>query len=89
MPEIVLVDEKGRIVIPKEARKKLNLARNSRLLLIELEDSLVLKKLDIKRLLETITREARDVDLEEIEREVEEEANRLASKKIQEVLTGR
>ena len=39
----ILLDERGRIVIPKEARKKLNLKPNQRLLVRVREGEIILK----------------------------------------------
>lgn len=91
MVEVVVVDEKGRVVIPRGVRERLGLSKGSRLLLVELGgDTIVLRKLDVKRVLETIAREVRKkgIDLEKIEREIEEEADKIAAKKIEEVLVG-
>jgi len=91
MVEVVVVDEKGRVVIPREVRERLGLSKGSRLLLVELSgDTIVLRKLDVKRVLEAIAREVREkgIDLEKVEREIEEEADKIAAKKIEEVLTG-
>lgn len=89
MVEVVVVDERGRVVIPWEVRERLGLSKGSKLLLVELSgDTIVLRKLDVKRVLETIAEEVRkrEIDLESIEREVEKEANKVAAKKIEEVL---
>ena len=91
MVEVVVVDEKGRVVIPREVRERLGLSKGSRLLLVELGgDTIVLRKLDVKRVLEAIAREVREkgIDLEKVEREIEEEADKIVAKKIEEVLTG-
>jgi len=89
--DVVVVDEKGRVVIPREVRERLGLSKGSRLLLMELDrDTIVLRKLDVRRLLKVIASEVSEkgIDLEEIEREVEEEADRIAAKKIEEILAG-
>jgi len=91
MVEVVVVDEKGRVVIPRGVRERLGLSKGSRLLLVELSgDAIVLRKLDVKRVLEAITREVRKkgIDLEMIEREIEEEVDEIAAKKIEEILAG-
>lgn len=91
MIEVVVVDEKGRVVIPRRVRKRLGLSKGSKLLLVELSgDTIVLRKLDVKKVLEIIAREVREkgIDLEKVEREIEEEADKIAAKKIEEVLAG-
>ena len=91
MVEVVVVDGKGRVVIPREVRERLGLSKGSRLLLVELGgDTIVLRKLDVRRILEAIAREVREkgIDLERIERGVEEEADEIAARKIEDVLAG-
>jgi len=85
---IVTIDEKGRVVIPREVRERLGLSKGSRLLVELGGDRIVLRKLDIKRILEAIAKEVKEgeVNLEEIECEIEREANRIAAEKIEEIL---
>ena len=91
MFKVVVVDEKGRVVIPRKIRERLGLTKGSKLLLAQLgEDTIVLRKLDAKKILEAIAKEVskKKIDLEKIGREVEEEADKIAAKKIEEVLAG-
>jgi len=91
MIRVVAVDDKGRVVIPKEVRKRLGLRKGEQLLLVAVSsDTIVLRKLDVKKLLATIAREVSEkgVPLEKIDLEVEKEADRLASEKIEEILSG-
>jgi len=83
--EIVVIDRKGRIVIPSRVRKELNLKDGDRLLVLNVKDDiLVLKKIDVEKILRDIAREVAkaELDLEELTREVEEEANKIAKEKI-------
>ena len=83
--EIVVVDKKGRIVIPSRIRKRLNLKSGDSLFIMSVRDDIiVLKKIDVEKVLRDIAREvaASRLDLDEIAREVEEEANRVAKEKI-------
>ncbi|QOJ78644.1 AbrB/MazE/SpoVT family DNA-binding domain-containing protein [Infirmifilum lucidum] len=91
MVEVVVVDDRGRVVIPRGVRERLGLSRGSRLLLVELgSDTIVLRKLDVRTVLEEIAREVKEkgVPLERIEHEVEKEASEVASKRIEEILAG-
>lgn len=91
MFKVVVVDEKGRVVIPRKIRERLGLTKGSKLLLAQLgEDTIVLRKLDAEKILEAIAKEVskKKIDLEKIGREVEEEADKIAAKKIEEVLAG-
>ena len=90
MLSIVVVDGKGRIAIPRDIRRKMRLRKGDKLLVVELEDGIVvLKKLDVEELVRSIVEEvARSkVDVESIMGEVEVEANRIARKRIEEILT--
>lgn len=83
--EIVVIDKKGRIVIPSRVRKMLNLKDGDRLLVLSIKDDiLVLKKIDVEKILRDIAREVAKakLNLEELTEEVEEEANRVAKEKI-------
>ncbi len=83
--DAVVVDERGRIVIPSKLRKKLMLKKGDTFIIIEVKnDILILKKLNVEKLVRQIAEEvARSgLDLEELSREVEEEANELAKEKV-------
>jgi len=83
--EMVVIDRKGRIVIPSRVRKKLNLKDGDRLLVLNIKDDiLVLKKIDVEKILRDIAREVAkaELDLEGLTREVEEKANKIAKEKI-------
>jgi len=85
MIRVVAVVDKGRVVIPKEVRKRLGLRKGEQLLLVAVsDDTIVLRKLDVRKLLATIAREVSEkgVPLEKIDLEVENEADRLIAEKI-------
>ena len=78
------VDEKGRVVLPSELRTKLDISPGDEFIVDELgPDALVLKKVDLRAMIEDIIEKAKNVDLDRLEEEIEEEANRLARKKYQ------
>lgn len=82
---LVIIDDRGRIVIPSRLRKKLRLRRGDAFIIVELKDDLiVLKKVDVEKMLRDIAEEVAKAGLkvEEIERKIEEEANKLAKEKI-------
>jgi len=83
--EIVVIDKKGRIVIPSRIRKKLNLKNGDSLFVLSIKDDIiVLKKIDVEKVLRDIAREVATskLDLDEMIEEVEEEANKVAKEKI-------
>ncbi len=82
---IVVIDERGRIVIPSKLRRKLRLKRGDTFLIVELKnDLIVLKKIDIAKLVRDIAEEVAKagIDLDEIGEKIEKEANKLAEEKI-------
>ncbi|RLF19704.1 MAG: AbrB family transcriptional regulator [Thermoprotei archaeon] len=82
---VIVIDDRGRIVIPSKLRKRLKLKRGDAFIIAELKDDLiVLKRVDVEKMLRDIAEEVAKAGLEirEIERGIEEEANRLAKEKI-------
>ncbi len=78
------VDEKGRVVLPRELRTRLDISPGDEFIVDELgPGTLVLKKVDLRAMIDEIIEKARSVDLDRLEEEIEEEANRLARKKYQ------
>jgi len=76
------VDDKGRVVLPRELRSKLDICPGDEFIVDELgPDSLVLKKVDLRAMIEDIIDKAKNVDLDQLEAEIEEEANKLARQK--------
>lgn len=83
--EVVVIDKKGRIVIPSRIRKKLNLKNGDSLFVLSIKDDIiVLKKIDVEKVLRDIAGEVATskLDLDEMIGEVEEEANKVAKEKI-------
>jgi AbrB family transcriptional regulator (stage V sporulation protein T) len=79
---ITKVDDKGRVVLPRELRSKLDIIPGDEFIVTELDgDSLVLKKVDLRSMIEDLIEKAKNVDLDQLEAEIEEEANKLARKK--------
>ncbi|WP_297535098.1 AbrB/MazE/SpoVT family DNA-binding domain-containing protein [Thermococcus sp.] len=76
---ITKVDSKGRVVIPKDVRRKLNIKPGEEFLVTEIDgDTIVLRRFNVKKMLEKLVRNSMGVDLEELEAETEEEGNRVA-----------
>ena len=79
------MDDRGRIVIPSRLRKKLGLEKGDTFIIVDVKnDLLVLKRLDVERLAREIAEEVAksSLDLEELGKKVEEEANELAKEKV-------
>ena len=78
------VDEKGRVVLPSELRNRMDISPGDEFIVDELgPNALVLKKVDLRAMIDEIIEKAKGVDLDLLEEEIEEEANRLARKKYQ------
>ncbi len=80
------VDEKGRIVIPKEIRKKLKIKPGEEFVVTELDgDTLIVKRFNVKKMLEELIEKAKETDLEKLQKETTKEGNRIAREKYREV----
>ena len=76
------IDEKGRIVLPTDLMARLKMNPGDEFVIGEAtSDSIILKKKDLRTILEGVIKEARKVDLDKLERDVEEEGNRIAREK--------
>lgn len=83
---LVTIDDRGRIVIPGKIRRKLGIRAGDVFIILNVkEDLIVLKKIDVKKLLSEIAKELAKSgpDIEEVERQLEEEANKLVREKLQ------
>ncbi len=73
------IDSKGRVVIPKDVRRKLNIKPGEEFLVTEIDgDTIVLRRFNVKKMLEKLVRNSRGINLEKLEAETEEEGNRVA-----------
>ena len=82
---VVVIDDRGRIVIPRKLRDKLQLKKGDTFIILELRDNLlVLKRIDVEKLIREVAEEvARSrIDLDKLGQEVEEEANELRKEKV-------
>ncbi|MCE4614419.1 MAG: AbrB/MazE/SpoVT family DNA-binding domain-containing protein [Desulfurococcales archaeon] len=82
---VVVVDDRGRIIIPSRLRNKLQLKKGDTFIILELRDNiLVLKRIDVEKLAREIAEEVakHGIDLDKLGQEVEEEANKLGKEKI-------
>lgn len=76
------VDGKGRVVLPRELRTRMDISPGDEFIVDELgPDAIVLKKVDLRAMIDEIIEKAKGVDLDRLKEEIEEEANRLARKK--------
>jgi predicted HTH domain antitoxin len=79
----VKLDEQGRILLPADLIARLKLNPGDEFVIGEATgDSVLLKKRDLGAILEGIIKEARKMDLDKLERDVEGEGNRIAREMI-------
>ena len=79
---VTKVDEKGRILLPSELRKRMGIKPGEEFLIADIDaDAVILKRIDLKKMLEEIIVKAESVDFDELEKEIREEGNRVSRKK--------
>ncbi len=77
------IDERGRVQLPSRLRQKMKLKEGDEFVAEDLgEDTIVLKKINLRALLEDAIVKAKSVDLDKLEKEIEEESNQLARQKF-------
>ena len=77
------IDERGRVQLPSRLRQKMKLKEGDEFVAEDLgEDTIVLKKINLRSLLEDAIVKAKSVDLDKLEKEIEEESNQLARQKF-------
>ncbi len=77
------IDERGRVQLPSRLRQKMKLKKGDEFVAEDLgEDTIVLKKINLRALLEDAIVKAKSVDLDKLEKEIEEESNQLARQKF-------
>lgn len=77
------IDERGRVQLPSRLRQKMKLKGGDEFVAEDLgEDTIVLKKINLRALLEGAIVKAKSQDLDKLEKEIEEESNQLARQKF-------
>ena len=77
------IDERGRVQLPNRLRQKMKLKEGDEFVVEDMgEDTIVLKKINLRALLEDAIVKAKSVDLDKLEKEIEEESNKLALHKF-------
>lgn len=81
---VTKLDDKGRILLPSDLRQKANLKEGDEFAIDSLgEGTFIVKKIDLQSLLEEAIEKAKGIDHDKVEREIEEESNRLAKKRFE------
>ena len=77
------IDDRGRVQLPSNLRRKMKLKEGDEFAVEDLgEDTIILKRIDLRAVLKDAIEKAKAVDLDELEREIEEESNQLARQKF-------
>ena len=78
------LDDKGRILLPKDLRNAENLLEGDEFAIDSIgEGVFVIKKIDLRSLLEVAIEKAKGIDHEKVESEIEEESTQLAKKRFE------
>jgi AbrB family looped-hinge helix DNA binding protein len=76
------IDERGRILLPKEIREEMNLKPSEEMFVMSAgKDMVLLRKVNVRKMLGDIIEKAKGIDLDKLEKEIEEEGNRIGKKK--------
>ncbi|OPX77164.1 MAG: hypothetical protein A4E44_00195 [Methanosaeta sp. PtaB.Bin018] len=77
------VDDRGRLQLPSNLRHRMKLEEGDEFVAEEIgEDTIILKKINLRALLEDAIEKAKSIDLDQLEREIEEESNQLARQRF-------
>jgi AbrB family transcriptional regulator (stage V sporulation protein T) len=75
------VDEKGRMVLPSEIRRRMSIAAGDEFVIDEVSpNTILLRKVDVKAMIQDAIERARSVDIDKLQKDMEEEGNRVAKK---------
>ncbi len=75
------VDEKGRMVLPNEIRRKMSIAPGDEFVVDEVgPDTILLRRVDVRAMIQDAIERAKSVDLDKLQTEMEEEGNKVARK---------
>jgi len=75
---VTKIDDKGRI-LPEEIRDRMNIRSGEEFLLAGVdENAVILRRIEVRKMFEDLIEKAKSIDPEKLEREIEEEGNRLA-----------
>jgi AbrB family transcriptional regulator (stage V sporulation protein T) len=82
------LDERGRILLPKEIREELNLKPSEEMYVMSAgKEMILLKKVNVKKMVEDLIEKVKGFDLETLEREIEEEGSKIAKKKYPKIFS--
>jgi AbrB family looped-hinge helix DNA binding protein len=75
------VDEKGRMVLPNEIRRRMSITAGDEFVIDEVgPDTILLRKVDVRAMIQDAIGRAKSVDLDKLQKDMKEEGNRVARK---------
>ena len=75
------VDEKGRIVLPNEIRRRMSITAGDEFVIDEVgPDTILLRKVDVRAMIQDAIERAKSLDLDKLQKDMEEEGDRVARK---------
>ena len=75
------VDEKGRMVLPNEIRRRMSITAGDEFVIDEVgPDTILLRKVDVRAMIQDAIERAKSLDLDKLQKDMEEEGNRVARK---------
>jgi len=75
------VDEKGRMVLPNEIRRRMSIIAGDEFVIDEVgPDTILLRKVDVRAMIQDAIERAKSLDLDKLQKDMEEEGDRVARK---------
>jgi AbrB family looped-hinge helix DNA binding protein len=78
--EITSIDKAGRLIIPARIRKKMHIDAETKFLVVQMGNKILLEKLDLSDIAQRLQDELKQVDVDKIVAFVREEMNERARK---------
>jgi bifunctional DNA-binding transcriptional regulator/antitoxin component of YhaV-PrlF toxin-antitoxin module len=85
--EIASIDKTGRLIIPARIRKKMKIDAETKFLVVNSGNRILLEKLDLTNMAERLQSELENVDIDKIVSNVREEMNERIRKEKPEIFT--
>ena len=86
--QLTRIDDRGRILLPKEIREELNLKPSEEMFVMSAgKEIIVLKKIDVKKIMEDIIEKVKGLDIGTLEIKIEEDGNKIAKKKYPKIFS--
>lgn len=75
------VDEKGRMILPNEIRRRMSISTGDEFVIDEVgPDTILLRKVDVRAMIQDAIERAKSVDLDKLQKDMVDEGDRVARK---------